>query len=68
MGGFIMARDFGVEKEEYKAALEEIRKIELPESHWNSVAELIEQESKKAAQSVKEQRVDDDPMHKRFTI
>lgn len=63
-----MARDFGVEKEEYKKALEEIRKIELPDSYWNGVVDLIDQESKKAAQSVKEQRVDDELMHRCFSL
>jgi len=63
-----MSRDFGVEKKEYKNALEEIRKIKLPESHWNSVADLIDQESKKAAQSVKDQCVDDELMNRRFSL
>jgi len=36
-----MARDFGVTDPEYLKALEEIRKIELPQSYWDELAEFL---------------------------
>lgn len=63
-----MAVDFGVENNDYKKALEAIRENKLPETYWEEVADLIEKESKKASQAVKSQRVDDELMHRCFSL
>jgi len=63
-----MALDFGVENEEYKKALEDIRQIKLPASYWDEVSSLIEDESKKASESVKSQQVDDELLHRCFSL
>ncbi len=63
-----MAIDFGVENENYKKALEEIRKIDFPDTYWAEVSNLIEKESIKASQAVKNQRVDDELMRRCFSV
>lgn len=63
-----MSLNFGVKNENYKKALEEIRKIDFPEAYWAEVSILIEKESIKASQTVKNQRVDDELMHRCFSV
>lgn len=63
-----MAFNFGVENSDYKRALDEIRIIKLPESHWKEVVSMIENENIKAIQVAKRQQVDNELMHRCFTI
>ena len=63
-----MSRDFGVENLEYKDALSKIRMIKLPASHWEQVSILLSKVSDAAEQLAKSQIVDDELLHKRFTL
>jgi len=63
-----MARNFGVENSKYCKALEEIRKIRIPEEHWKAVGEMLDEGAKNSADAIKAQQVDDELLHRRFTL
>lgn len=63
-----MAIDFDIENLDYKKALEDIRHIKLSKEHINGVFELIEEERIKTDKSAKLLQVDDELLHRRFTL
>ena len=63
-----MVLDFGVTNNRYRKALEEFRKVKITPEHWESVLQLIKDEEKKSAERIKSLQVDDELLHRRFTL
>jgi len=63
-----MAREFGVTDGVYCKALAEIRKTRIPDEYWKAVGKMMDEEAKKSADAIKAQQVDDELLHRRFTL
>lgn len=52
----------------YNELIDGVRDVVIPESHWAMVAKCIEEDERRAEELFNKLKVDDELLHRRFTI